>query len=136
VHRCDDGKVKWRVITWLAVAIAVAAAIGLGADTAIDGTASAAGLAGVIAGFCELGALTLGVAGWAGQRREPGERPAPGGSLAPERGAEKSEEASATQTDTPGKYVVDARQAQGVQIGDGNVQHNDFRGGLRGLDER
>jgi len=26
----------------------------------------------------------------------------------------------------PGKYTVDLRQARGVQVGDGNVQHNTF----------
>jgi hypothetical protein len=99
----------------LAVLIGVAAAAGLGADVAVAGTGKAAELAGVIAGFCELGAVLLGVVAWAGDRRP---------------GAVPTEVAKKPVQDSPAsaaKYVVDARHARGVQAGDGAAQHNDFR---------
>ncbi len=128
----------WRVLTWLAIVIAAVAAVSLGVDAVVAGLGKAAGLAGVIAGFCELGALALAVTGWAGHRREAAERPAP----EPARGPERTEPAQqAGQAGTPpgggsGKYGVDARQAEGVQIGDGNTQHNDFRRNSGRTDER
>ena len=110
----------------VAAVIAAAAAIGLAVDIAIAGTGRAAALASVIAGFCELGALVLGATAWAAGRRASA--------------AAQSEEAqpavrtsSSPKSPIPdkrgqdGKYVVDARGAAGLQIGDGNVQRVAFR---------
>lgn len=112
--------VRWRVLMWAAVVIAAVAAAGLGAMVAVAGVDKAAGLAGVIVGFCEVAALLVAVVGWAGDRRaaatdRPGAAAAPAGTavLPPPAGT--------------AKYVVDASNAQGVQTGDGNTQHNDFR---------
>jgi RIP homotypic interaction motif len=143
---CDDGTVKWRVLTWVAVVVAVAAAADLVADLAVGGPGKASALAGVIAGFCELGALVLGVSAWAGQRRSASEQASeqrePATPHEPERAAPERDGAGAAPESAPGpdsasgKYVVDARLAQGVQIGDGNTQRNDFRRHDSGTDER
>jgi hypothetical protein len=115
--------VRWRVLIWVAVLLGAAAAAGLGVDVAVAGLDKAAGLAGVIVGFCELGALVLGIAAWAAERRASTARLAPpdpsvlgmaGRTGGPVAGLE--ERAS--------RYRVDARHAGQVQIGDGtNIQH-------------
>ena len=121
---------KGRLLVGLAVTIAVAGAIAIGVDAAVAGIDKAAGLAGVIVGFCELAALALGVAGFMADRREgrsKGERPGVGEVAAA--ATSPSAPASGAPADGPavqGKYVVDVRDASGVQIGDHNVQHNEF----------
>jgi hypothetical protein len=120
--------VKWRILLYLAVLIAAAAAAGLGVEVAVAGPGPAAGLAGVIAGFCELGALLLGVAGWAAQHRA-GDRRAAGARHQPDPD-DSGLAAGNAAADAVGKYVVDARHARGVQIGDRNVQRNEFGGSL------
>ena len=55
---------------WFAAVLAAAAAIALAVDIAVEGVDNAAGMAGVLVGFCELGALVLAVAGWASEHRE------------------------------------------------------------------
>jgi hypothetical protein len=119
----DDAEVRWSVLTWLAVAIALAAAACLAVDIAVAGPGQAAGLAGVIAGFCELAALVLGVAAWAARRQATDNHSGRSAS----RVAEKDGETAPTAREGADKYVVDSRQARGIQVGDGNTQHNDFR---------
>jgi hypothetical protein len=114
---------RWRFLIWLAALIAVAAAAGLVADVAVAGIGAAATLAGVIAGFCELVAVVLGVSAWTAERRSSGtgRRAENAGSGASARSASETL-VPATHGDD-GKYVVDARGADGLQIGDGNTQH-------------
>jgi hypothetical protein len=118
---------------------AVAAAADLVADLAVGGPGKASALAGVIAGFCELGALVLGVSAWAAQRRaasgQAGDQREPADPPGPQRSAPGQNGADAVPQSAPGKYVVDARQAQAIQIGDGNTQRNDFRRHDSGTDE-
>lgn len=116
---------KWRVLVWIAAATAVAAAAGLGVDVAVAGTDKAAGLAGIIVGFCELAAVVLAVVGLTGQRRTT-----EAGSQVPRRdpGAkvgDPADSARAPQSEI-GKYRVDAHGAEGLQIGDNNTQRNIF----------
>jgi hypothetical protein len=59
IHGVD---MRWRLLTWLALAIGIMVATGLGIDVAVAGMTRASGLAVVIAGFCELCALMLAVA--------------------------------------------------------------------------
>lgn len=68
---------KWRVLIWVAVGAGVVAAAGLAVDVAVAGMDRASGLAGVLVGFCELGALVLGVAAWAAERRAVGGQEGP-----------------------------------------------------------
>jgi hypothetical protein len=111
-----------RVLVWVAVLVASGAAAGLALDVAVAGTSEATGLAGVIAGFCELAALVLGVTAWAGERRVAGagRRAEDGSSAAAADGCSRSPAAGQRED---GKYVVDARGAEGLQVGDGNSQH-------------
>jgi hypothetical protein len=102
--------------------VAAVAAVGLGVAVAVAGVDKAAGLAGVIVGFCELGALMLGVVGWVGQQRAAAGTPGPEVAAVSGSAAEPK-----PPTAQPATYVVDARQAQGVQTGEGNTQHNDYR---------
>ena len=112
---------------WAAVVIATTAAVGLVVDVAVAGTGEAAGLAGVIVAFCELAALVLGVTAWAAERRAPAAGPqAEGASSAATAGGD-SRGSVAGQRVENGKYAVDARGAEGLQVGDGNAQHNVFR---------
>jgi hypothetical protein len=107
---------------WLAAGIAVGAGAGLCAEIAVEGVSQAAGLAGVIAGFCELGALVMGVAGLAGEHRitrGDAERTAVAPALET---AGKVVEAGAE--NQAGKYTVDLRQARMVQVGDHSFQLN------------
>lgn len=115
--------------------IAAVAAVGLGIDVAVAGTTQAAGLAGVIVGFCELGALVLGVVSRAAQRHEAKEQQASSLPDAPGT-APQEPERNAQPGNASGKYVVDARQAQGVQIGDHGIQRVEFRTSPGGSDER
>ncbi len=122
---------KGHVLIGLAVAIAVAGAIAIGVEVAMAGIDKAAGLAGVIVGFCELAALVLGVAGFMASRRGESR-----GEDERQRGGEAEAAATAPVTPAPcspaegpasqGKYVVDIREASGVQVGDNNVQRNEF----------
>jgi hypothetical protein len=132
------GVMNWRLVTVLAVVIAAAAGAGLGVDVVVAGTARASGLAGVIVGFCELVALVLGVASWAAHRREARERHASGLPEASEVPVPVAPESAADAR--PGnaspKYVVDARGAHGVQVGDHGIQHNEFGPGAGSSDER
>jgi hypothetical protein len=127
--------VNWHVLTRLAVAIAAAAAIGLGIDVAVAGTTQAAGLAGVIVGFCELGALVLGVGSWAARRQEAGDQRDSHPPEVPERAGQEAD-GIVPPVSPSAKYIVDTRQAQAVQIGDHSTQHNDFRSELGRTDER
>lgn len=96
----------------------MAAAVGLGVDIVVAGISRAAALAGVIVGFCEIGALLLALAAWVAERRE---RPARG--LPPAHGPTGQEDAAAGPAVTSPKFVVDAGQAGVVQIGDHGIQH-------------
>jgi hypothetical protein len=126
--------VNWRAVTWLAVAVMVAAAVGLALDAGLAGVTQASGLAGVIVGFCELGALLLAVVSWTAERRRASAEPdpAPAAAVTPEPAAATPEPAppqtappqTATPEAAPAKYVVDLRDAHGVQVGDHNIQHN------------
>jgi TIR domain len=71
---------------------------------------------------CEPGALVLGVAGWDGQRHAAVGTPVPDASVVSGAAAEANTPEGQAPT-----YVVDARHAHGVQTGEGNIQHNDFR---------
>jgi hypothetical protein len=119
----DDYGMRSRVLVWVALMIAAAAAAGLAVDVAIAGTSNATGLAGVIAGFCELAAVVLGIAAWAGERRvaEEGRQAENASSTATADGE------STTRAEVPHgedrKYVVDARGAEGVQVGNSNTQY-------------
>jgi hypothetical protein len=115
--------VRWRLLVWLAVAFALAAAAALGADVVVVGPDKAAALAGVIAGFCELGALVLGVVGWMGERRVAGDRSGSGVAYV---GGKGREGPVADARVSEGMYVVDSRHARGVQVGDHNFQRNAF----------
>ncbi len=122
---------KGRVLIGLAVTIAVAGAIAIGVDVAVAGIDKAAGLAGVVVGLCELAALVLGVAGFMADRRgeSRGETDRQVSGDAAAVAAAPRAPASVSQADGPavhGKYVVDVRDASGVQIGDNNVQRNEF----------
>lgn len=109
-------------MTWSAVVLGATAVVGLGADVLIAGPDVAVGTAGVIVGFCEVGALVLGVVGWARDHQEAGHRPNHEDTRVAREEADRP-----VPPEIPGKYVVDARHARGVQVGDGNTQHNDFR---------
>lgn len=128
LNLADDGGVKWRFLTWTAVVIAAAGAVALISDAVVAGLGQASGLAGVIVGFCELAALVLGVAGWASRRREASACKG----VIPDVAATDAHPVEAasianTQAGKDHKYVVDARGTAGLQVGDGNIQHNDFR---------
>jgi|SRR5450755_3855750 hypothetical protein len=115
-----------RVLVWAAVGLAAAAAAGLAVDVAFEGLEKAAGLAGVVVGFCELGALALAVIGWAAHRRASGDQSA--SKVTPAQPTDGVECVPTTRAGTAeSKYAVDIGEAQGVQIGDGNTQSNDFR---------
>lgn len=120
---------KWRVLIWCAGAVAALAAVALVIDVAVAGWDQAAGVAGVVVAFCELAAFALGVAAWAGESRRTAATSATTdpavdtpGSTVPTTGVPVS-----AAPEGAGKYTVDARDARAVQIGDGNVQHNDVR---------
>lgn len=85
---------------------------------------SGVGLAGIIVGFCEPGALVLGAASWAGERRAGDARREPGGPGAPKKSRAGMVSGAGGSVR---RYVVDARRALGVQAGDGNIQRNEFR---------
>jgi len=118
---------KWRALVWAAVLIAAAAAVMLGVVAVTAGLAAASGLAGVVAGFCELVAVALAVIGWAGERQSAtgSERKETNAS------APSIRQPAAGQGSASGhgcaKYAVTLRDsAQGVMIGDGNVQNIDL----------
>ena len=119
---------------WLACVIGAGSAAGLAADVVVAGMGRAAGLAGVIVGFCELGALVLGVAARTGEQQARSERRE---GRVPEVADEGGD--GRLTGGMAGKYVVDARHSRGVQVGDRSVQRNDFRsaaaaGGPGGVD--
>lgn len=121
-----DG-VKRRILLRTAAIIAVAASAGLVVDATVAGLNQAAAVAGVVAAICGFAALLLGVAGWAGerQRAEAGNEVSaanqPGDSVQATGDTRISAERPAA------KFIVDVHSADGVQVGDGNTQHNDFR---------
>jgi hypothetical protein len=108
--------VKWRVLIWAALVIGAVAVVGLGVDIVVAGPDKAAVLAGIVVGFCEVVGAGFAVVSWAGERKST--QPA----------VPKAPDAPGSQpTAGSGKYVVDARDATGVQVGDGNTQHVDTR---------
>lgn len=125
---------KWRVLIWVAVGAGVVAAAGLAVDVAVAGMDRASGLAGVLVGFCELGALVLGVAAWAAERRAVGGQEGPtapaggtgGTGEAGEAGGSGERPAVRGEDRGPegGRYVVNADKIDRAQFGDGNTQHN------------
>jgi hypothetical protein len=126
-------RMKWRLVIWAAAVIAVAAAAGLAIDAAVGGADKASGLAGVIAGFCELVASLLGVAAWARTRQ--------GARIGEKTRAAASAGRIGTHADTgvrtaarSSRYIVDVHGAEGVQVGNGNIQHNSFCPPPDGLD--
>lgn len=120
--------VKWRVLVRAAVLIAAAAAVMLGVVTVTAGLTAASGLAGVIVSFCELVAVALAVIGWAGERRSAVGAGKEGiSTYAPSAGQPAPGQGPAS-GDTGGKYAVTlGDSAQGIMIGDGNVQNIDLR---------
>jgi hypothetical protein len=103
---------------WTALIVGAVTVAGLGVDIAVAGPDKAAVLAGIVVGFCEVVGVVLAVVGWAGERRS-GE---------PTRLANRDNSVPESQPAAGGrKYVVDARDATGVQVGDGNTQHVDVR---------
>jgi hypothetical protein len=119
--------VKSRVLVRAAVVIAAAAAVMLGVVAVTAGLAAASGLAGVIVGFCELAAAALAVIGWAGERRSAASAGKEGRSTSgPSAGQPAGQ--GPTSGHSGGKYAVTMRDnAQGIMIGDGNVQNIDLR---------
>lgn len=121
--------VKWRVLVWAAVLIAAAAAVVLGVVAVEEGLTAASGLAGVIAGFCELTAVALAVIGWVGKRRSVTDtrKEETRATSAPSAGPHDANQHLADGRGG-GKYVVNlGDNAQGTVIGDGNILHNDLR---------
>jgi hypothetical protein len=110
--------VRWRVLSWTALAIGAVAAVGLGVDIAVAGPDKASVLAGIVVGFCELVGAVLAMITWSGERRSADASVRDVSAPASDSGGTKP---------ATGKYVVDARGAAGVQVGDGNVQHVDAR---------
>jgi hypothetical protein len=124
-----------RLLAGVAVVIGIMGAAGLGVDVAVVGVGRASGLAGVMAGFCELAALVLGVAGWACKRRAAvagatGPGAATAGGKAPE-----VIQGGTGEIGGDAKYAVDARDVRGLQVGENNIQRNDFRYPPPGCDE-
>jgi hypothetical protein len=118
--------VKWRVLIWCSIGISVAAAAVLVVVIVVSGMDEATVWAGVIVGFCELAALVLGTTAWASERQaaavsREADSAEPGAAL------HEGEGGGEPRVGGGGKYTVDAREAEAVQIGDGNTQHNDFR---------
>lgn len=119
---------KWRVLVWAAGLIAAVTAVILGVVAVTAGLAAASGLAGVIAGFCELVAVALAVIGWSGRHRPTtgaakewtstsapsAERPALGLGSASSHSGSKYE-------------VTVGDNAQDFMIGDNNVLNIDHR---------
>lgn len=121
------GGVKWRLLAVAAAVIGLVGAAGLGVDVAVAGVDRASASAGVIAGFCELTAFVLGMTGWVAKRRTAlTGADSPGATAAGGRAADVNHEASG-ETEGSAKYEVDARDTRGLQIGDHNIQRNDFR---------
>ena len=107
--------VTWGVVKWGAVVVGAGTAVGLGVDVAVSGLQGAQGVAGVVGGLCEVVAVVIALVGWANEKRSSAVTPvlpAPGAAAEPSavRGGR-------------GKYVVDARDAKHVQIGDGNTMN-------------
>ncbi|MGA5821500.1 hypothetical protein ACPC54_26960 [Kitasatospora sp. NPDC094028] len=105
----------WRAVTWSAVAVGALAAVALGVYALLAGADRASGLAGVIVGFCEIGALVLGVVGWAAERRAAPAATAPTAQTTP---------APAQPQAQNGKFAISAERIEKAQFGDGNTQHN------------
>ncbi|WP_283136730.1 RIP homotypic interaction motif-containing protein [Rhizohabitans arisaemae] len=119
---------RWRVVTWAAGVVGLTAAIGLVLIVISEGPAKAAGPAGVIAALCEVLAVTLAVTGWAGLRRSAAEQAsrteaADRDASAAPTGGGAWPAASQGEAAKAGKYTVDVRHAEGVQIGEHNTQH-------------
>lgn len=114
---------RWRLLRWIALIIAAAAAVGLAVDVAVYGTNQAAALAGVIVGFCELGALLLGVTAWVVERQRSAKARQPEGTPSAGSTSSDSKAPAADKYHQDGKYVVDARGASGLQVGENNTQH-------------
>lgn len=117
-----DYSMRWRLLRWIAMIIATAAATGLAVDVAVAGTGQAAALAGVIVGFCELTALLLGITAWVGKRQASAKAQQVKGAVSTGNTASGSETSVAKRTQD-GKYEVDARWATGLQVGENNTQH-------------
>lgn len=125
----DDGDVsglRWRVLAWAAAVVAAAGVAGLGAQVAIAGVDKASGLAAVIAGFCELAAFTLGVAGWASRRRM--NSAGIGMEHADTVASAAAEGAGPDEARAGAKYEIDARGAHVGHVGDGGFHYADYRG--------
>jgi hypothetical protein len=121
--------VKWRVLVWVAVLIATAAAVVLGVVAVEEGLTAASGLAGVIVAFCELAAVVLAVIGWVGKRRPVSDtrKDETRTRSVPSAGPDDAHKHLADGRGG-GKYVVNlGDNAQGTVIGDGNILHNDLR---------
>ncbi|GAB2734688.1 hypothetical protein GCM10010442_65020 [Kitasatospora kifunensis] len=99
------------------MAVGALAAVALGVYALLAGADKASGLAGVIVGFCEIGALVLGVVGWAAERRAAPASTAPTAPTAPA-------PAPAQPQAQNGKFAISAERIEKAQFGDGNTQHN------------
>jgi len=119
-----DFDVRWRVLVWAAVLIAAAAAVALVVVAATAGLTAASGLAGVIVGLCELVAVALAVIGWAGRRRPSAAAGEEGTSTSAPSAGQPDPGQGLAAGRSSGKYTVSlGDNAQGVMIGDGNVQN-------------
>lgn len=129
---------RWRVLVWVTCAIAGLALAGLIADLAVAGLNQAAAVSGVIAGVAALAALVIavadlpgGVGGASEKDAHAGDRPGEkasgdgAGEAAAADGATATPGPPAGQESHPpaGKFMVDARNAGNVQVGDWGVQH-------------
>ncbi|MCZ4120282.1 hypothetical protein [Streptomyces sp. H39-S7] len=118
---------RWRLLIWVAVGIGAAAAAGLGVDVAVAGLDRASGLAGVMVGFCELGALALGVAAWAAERRAAAGQ-ADLGAITEGTDSAGGGEHLGGRREVPeageGSYVINADKIDRSQFGHGNTQRN------------
>jgi hypothetical protein len=110
------------------VVLGLAGAVGLGADAVVAGVDRASGLAGVVAGFCELAAFVLGVTGWVARRRTALSSADGRGDDAAGSGSDEVGPGAGAEAAARAKYAVDVREARGLQIGDHNIQQNEFRG--------
>jgi len=123
LHTERDCCMRWRLLRWVAVIFATAAAAGLAVEIAVAGTEQAAALAGVIVGFCELAALLLGVTAWVGERQTSAKAQQAKGTPSAGNISSGSKTPVADKRGQDGKYVVDARGATGLQVGENNTQN-------------
>jgi hypothetical protein len=107
--------VTWGVVKWGAVVVGAGTAVGLGVDVAVSGLQGAQGAAGLVGGLCAVIAVVVAIVGWANEKRSSAVTPV---LPVPDVVTEPS-----TVRGGGGKYVVDARDAKHVQIGDGNTMN-------------